>query len=92
MFQLSFDYSNSNHSLIPNAHTTNILSNIRNMAILGYHLNKIKVSSHLLDSLLLDILAARVPAARISFSRLTLILDYVIFSRGILSRLTLILD
>jgi hypothetical protein len=27
--------------LIPNAHTTNILSNKRNMAILGYHQDKI---------------------------------------------------
>jgi len=34
--------SNSNHLLIPNAHTTNIFSNIRNMAILGYHQDKIK--------------------------------------------------
>ncbi len=33
--------SNSNHLLIPNAHTTNNLSNIRNMAILGYHQDKI---------------------------------------------------
>ena len=33
--------SNSNHLLIPNAHTTNILSNKHNMAILGYHQDKI---------------------------------------------------
>jgi len=33
--------SNSNYLLIPNAHITNIFSNIRNMAILGYHQDKI---------------------------------------------------
>jgi len=33
--------SNSNHLLIPNAHTANILSNKRNMAILGYHQDKL---------------------------------------------------
>jgi len=33
--------SNSNHLLIPNAHTTNIPSNICNMAIPGYHQDKI---------------------------------------------------
>jgi len=32
---------NSNHLLIPNAHTTNILSNKCNMAILGYHQDKV---------------------------------------------------
>jgi len=34
-------FSNSNHLLIPNAHTTNIFSNTHNMAILGYHQDKI---------------------------------------------------